>query len=194
MEKSKVKSAHIVVILDRSGSMASIKHDAIGGFNTFLAQQKAQPGKARMTLVQFDHEYEVLCDRKALSRTKKLSAETYVPRGATALLDAIGRTVGPIKPEKGEKVIVAILTDGHENSSREWTKAQINELIDAKRDEGFEFIYLGANQDAFAEAASIGINSIDTVNFQATGKGIRSAYETMANTVSDYRNSEVKGS
>ena len=150
-----------VFLLDRSGSMETCWDDTIGGFNAFLNEQKADGGT--LTLIQFDHEYHVTCERNKINDVTPLTRETYKPRGSTALLDAIGRL---IKDWKGSsKPSVVILTDGQENSSHKFTKAHIKDLIEQKTKDGWTFAYLGANQDAFAEAGSIGIAAGCTTNY-----------------------------
>ena len=151
-----------VFLLDVSGSMESCWDDTIGGFNSFLSDQKATGGT--LTLIQFDHEYRVTCELVKIDDVKPLTRETYKPRGSTALMDAIGRL---IKDWKGTSTpSVVILTDGLENSSHKFTKAHIKDLIEAKTKEGWTFAYLGANQDAFAEAGSIGIAPGCTMNYE----------------------------
>jgi uncharacterized protein YegL len=186
----------IVCIIDRSGSMYAIKDDAIGGFNTFLKTQKELPGEATLTLVQFDTEYEMVHENSPLQDVPELNDSTFSPRGMTALHDAIGRTIDTVgkrlknMPDENRpaKVIVSILTDGEENSSREFNLSTIKEMIEHQRSKySWEFIFLGANQDAFAEAGKIGINIHDTVNFAATGAGIRSAYTHTSGTIAEYR-------
>lgn len=153
-----------VFLLDVSGSMESCWDDTIGGFNSFLSDQKATGG--RLTLVQFDHEYTVTCSRTPIKDVKPLTRETYKPRGSTALLDAIGTMIKDWTARA--KPSVVILTDGLENSSKKFTKAHIKDLIEAKTKEGWTFAYLGANQDAFAEAGSIGIAPGCTMNYEGT--------------------------
>jgi Mg-chelatase subunit ChlD len=150
-----------VFILDRSGSMETCWTDTIGGFNSFLKDQKAMGGT--LTLIQFDHEYLESYKRKAIEDVEPLTTETYKPRGSTALLDAIGQTIknwdGTGHPS------IVILTDGLENASHKFTKAHVKDLIEQKTKEGWTFAYLGANQDAFAEAGSIGIAPGCTMNY-----------------------------
>lgn len=135
--------------------------DTIGGFNSFLADQKATGGT--LTLIQFDHAYQVTCERTKIDDVVPLTRETYKPRGSTALLDAIGRLIKEWKGTTNPSVV--ILTDGLENASNKFTKAHIKDLIEAKTKEGWTFAYLGANQDAFAEAGSIGIAPGSTMNY-----------------------------
>jgi hypothetical protein len=176
--------------------MDLIKTDAIGGFNHFLEEQKKLPGDAKFTLVMFDHEYMTLVDGIYIQYASPLDETTYCPRGSTALLDAIGRTVTTVgerlcktpEHERPSKVIVAILTDGMENASREYTRSKIFEMIKRQREVYYwEFIYLAANQDAISEGIKLGINIKDSYDFMPTGVGVRTAYACMANTVAGYR-------
>jgi hypothetical protein len=152
-----------VFLLDRSGSMETCWDDTIGGFNAFINDQKADGGT--LTLIQFDHEYQVTCERNEIDDVTPLTRETYKPRGSTALLDAIGRLIKDWKGSSNPSVV--ILTDGQENASHKFTKAHIKDLIEQKTKEGWTFAYLGANQDAFAEAGSIGIAPGCTMNYDA---------------------------
>jgi uncharacterized protein YegL len=183
----------IVCIVDRSGSMASIKTDAEGGFDSFIVEQKKVKGTASVTLVLFDDKYEVAYQDKDLKNVPLLN---LVPRGNTALLDAIGRTINEVgsrlastaEKDRPGKVMVCIVTDGQENASKEFTKTKIKEMIDHQRSKySWEFSYLGANQDAFAEANQIGI--VFANNFAPTGKGVRTAYAQSSSFTADYRNS-----
>jgi len=193
--------AEIVCVIDRSGSMASISQDAIGGFNTFLAEQKKVPGEATLTYVQFDTDYEVVHENKPLNDVPDIDSKTYVPRGATALLDAIGKTIesvgkrlsGLAESLRPDKVIFVILTDGEENSSHEYSKAKIKEMITHQKDVyQWGFIFLAANQDAFAEGVKLGIDIKDTSNFAATGKGVRQAYGAATASAMAYRSEGSK--
>ncbi|MFA6654109.1 MAG: vWA domain-containing protein, partial [Candidatus Delongbacteria bacterium] len=148
----------LICVLDRSGSMESVADDAIGGFNTFIEEQKKQPGTMSVTLVLFDHEYLVPFKNKDIMKVEPLNRKSYVPRGVTALLDAVGRTVNEAgselskKKEKDrpEKVIVCILTDGLENASKEFKIEQIKKLIEHQKEKySWDFVFLAANQDAF---------------------------------------------
>jgi len=179
----------IVFILDRSGSMASIKNDAIGGFNSFLEEQKKVPGEANLTLVLFDHEYNLFYNGVKLQNAKPLDNSTYVPRGTTALLDAVGRTIDDVgvrldslpEEDRPEKVIVGILTDGFENASKDYTNTRISEMIDLQQKTyNWEFLYLGANQDAFSVAQSLNIKGINTSNFVANSIGTRSCFSDVS--------------
>lgn len=188
---------HIAVVLDRSGSMSSIKTDTIGGFNEFLKGQKAVPGQATLTLAQFDHEYDVLFDMADLQSVPELTDETFVPRGATALWDAIGRTIvgegEKLKTlpegERPEKVIFVIVTDGEENSSQEYRDSSaINAKIEHQRAVyGWEFIFLGANQDAVATARRLGIQAQHSLTYVANATGVTDAYASVSRNIANYR-------
>lgn len=151
-----------VFLLDRSGSMETCWDDTIGGFNAFVNDQKKEGGS--LTLVQFDHEHLLSYTKKPIGDVEPLTRETYKPRGSTALLDAIGHA---IKESQLDNPTFVILTDGLENSSHKFTKAHIKDLIEQKTKDGWTFAYLGANQDAFSEAGSIGIAPAATLNYDA---------------------------
>jgi len=153
-----------IFLLDRSGSMETCWDDTIGGYNSFVKDQAEFGGT--MTLVQFDHEYLVTYSKTPMDKVVPLTRETYKPRGSTALLDAIGRTIKEWKEETAPTVI--ILTDGIENASHSFTKPHIKDLIELKTKDGWQFVYLGANQDAFAEAGSMGIAPTCTMNYEGT--------------------------
>ena len=176
--------SEIICIVDRSGSMSSIKEDAIGGFNTFLAGQKKVEGDANLTLVLFDHEYLLIHDAVPLGDVSDLDETTFEPRGMTAMNDAIGRTIDDVGARlaktaedlRPEKVIVAILTDGMENASKDYTKRKIAGMIEHQTNKyNWEFFFLAANMDTMKEAASLNIHAGNTVAFQATGAGIQRA-------------------
>ena len=181
----------IACIVDRSGSMDALRADAIGGFNAFLRDQQTLPGEARFSLVLFDHEYKRLYDRVPLADARPLDETTYVPRGQTALLDAIGRTLAGLAERIGaepaaahpDKVIVTILTDGLENASRDWTAPRVASLIGARRAAGWEFVFLAANQDAFAAAERVGIAREDAAGFAATGAGVRQSFDVISEQI-----------
>lgn len=153
-----------VFLLDRSGSMESCWDDTIGGFNAFVNEQKADGGT--LSLIQFDHEFLESYHAKPIDEVEPLTRETFKPRGSTALLDAIGKTIKNFRSNTIPTVI--ILTDGKENSSHHYTKSHIKDLIEERTKDGWTFVYLGANQDAFAEAGSIGIAPACTMNYDVT--------------------------
>jgi uncharacterized protein YegL len=183
---------HVAFLLDRSGSMDSIKSDTIGGFNSFINDQKEDDTKCTFTMVQFDNEYEVLHDFKDIQKVKNLTKNTYKPRGSTALLDALGNLIVTTgeklldmdENDRPEKVLFIILTDGLENASKEYTTSQIMEMIKHQEEKyNWKFVYLGANQDAIKEASKFGIDSINTLTFAYNEKGIKSSYATLSNVV-----------
>lgn len=182
----------IIVITDRSGSMGSIANDVVGGFNRFLRDQQAQPGEARMTYTQFDSVYEVVYTARDIQ-----SAEMpiFTPRGSTALFDAIGRTLNEqgerIAKEKwAELVVVCIITDGEENASREYTRQRIQEMVKHAEANGWQFLFLAANQDAFTAARDFGSAAKYAGNFQANSAGVAMAYTATSATVSAMRSGE----
>ena len=161
--------------------------DTIGGFNEFLTKQKAIPGDAKMTLVQFDNEYEKVYEAVPLKEAKPLDGKTFVPRGSTALLDAIGTTINAqgqrfdSAKDKPGKVVVAIFTDGEENSSHEFTRDQVFSLIDSQRTKwGWDFYFLGANQDAIKSAAKIGIRANQAITYDASAGGVAAAMSVLS--------------
>lgn len=182
----------ILVITDRSGSMQSIQDDVIGGYNKFIEDQKTVPGEARVTFTQFDDKYEVVYAGKPLSDAPPLSRLTFVPRGSTALQDAIGRTLN----EQGQRiaadkwadlVIVCILTDGDENASKEYTLERVKEMISHAEKNGWKFVYVAANQDAFAAAKHYGMVGAIAQNFAANAAGTQSAYASTSASVRSLR-------
>ena len=161
----------ITLVIDRSGSMQAIRHDAEGGVNAFIADQAKQPGEALLTLVQFDTDYEFI--HRGVS-VQQLPPYQLEPRGSTALLDAVGRAIldtGSRLAKMQEEdrpglVVFVIVTDGEENSRKEFAKDTIKEMITQQQDQySWQFTFLGANQDAFAEAGGLGINAAGVANF-----------------------------
>ena len=186
----------IVCIIDKSGSMGSIRTDAIGGFNSFLAEQRKLPGDAVVTLVLFDDKTTKAYEGRKIQDTEPLGETSYIPGGGTALLDAVGTTIDSVgkrladtaESSRPGKVIVAILTDGEENSSLKYTYAQITERIDRQTNVyKWEFLFLAANQDAIASAANLHIQAENAVAFNATAEGTRIVFASMASEVSERR-------
>lgn len=182
----------IICIIDRSGSMESIRSDAIGGFNRFLKDQQMLPDNAQLTMVLFDDQYELIHNGIDIQKVQPLTNQTFVPRGMTALLDAIGRTINEVSARVSdqplerhpEKVIVSILTDGQENASREFDLKTIKEMITKyTQNLHWDFIYLAANQDAFAESRQMGISAENTVMYSSDKNGIDTSYDMISNAV-----------
>lgn len=191
-----METPEIVCIIDRSGSMQEIRDDAIGSFNAFLEEQKKLGDEALVTLVLFDDQYEVIYNAAKLSKVQPFSTSTYIPRGTTALFDAIGRTIAAIDarlPEQErenskENMTIAILTDGHENASREFTREQILTLIEARsKKRGWDFIYLSADPEAFDSAHAIGIHQDNVLHFCKDSAGIKNAYMSMNRAIESKR-------
>ncbi|HWP21614.1 MAG TPA: vWA domain-containing protein [Candidatus Cryosericum sp.] len=179
----------LVFVLDRSGSMSGLESDTIGGFNAMLEKQKALSGDCVVTSVLFDDRYELLHDRIRLAGVAPLTSEAYYVRGNTALLDAIGRTIDKIggvqqhtaPDEQAEKVLFVIITDGMENSSREYRYERVREMIERQKERyGWEFLFLGANIDAISVASRFGIAPDRAVTYCPDGEGTRLNYEAVS--------------
>lgn len=183
---------HLAILVDRSGSMNSIAVEAEAALRTMLDEQFAEDGRLTVTLAEFDDRYDEVTD--FASSLDAFAAWTLAPRGMTALLDAVGNLVtatgdklaGFDEADRPGKVVVVIVTDGLENQSREWTHEAVKALIDQQTDVyGWEFVYLGANQDAFAVGQSIGVNT--TMDYTADAAGTRSVYASASAGVSRFR-------
>ena len=179
----------IIFLLDKSGSMYGSEKDTIGGFNSIIKEQKSDEVQAKVTTILFDHEYEMLYKRKDLFDVDELTEKEYQVRGSTALLDAIGRTIITMQKEISGKVLFVITTDGRENSSVEFTKTQIKNLI---TNSNWEFLYLGADIDSYGEAAGIGINQEHVANYRKTADGINEMYNSISKaTTMLYEKNEI---
>lgn len=192
------ETVHIHFLLDRSGSMGAMAPDVVGGFNTFLAGQQALPGKSRMTLVQFDSgdPFEVLTDAVPLARMRGLTQRTFQPRGGTPLWDAVGEllTRAAVRADqrrllgkRPEETVVAVFTDGEENQSTRFGAPAIRRLIDARKEEGWTFVFLGAGLDAYAEGGRIGVGVGSTQSFTPDGAGARLAFSELDHHLAVYR-------
>jgi uncharacterized protein YegL len=164
-------------LLDRSGSMESCRIETIDGFNSFVESQKQFGGT--MTLCLFDHEFETVYEKTPIEDVPQLNEETFVPRGSTALLDAMGQV---LKMNLSDDAMVIILTDGDENASVKYTSAHIKDLVDLKK---WKFIYLGANQDAVLAASNIGIRTSLGYDVTRTPEVFRALSETVSNYTQD---------
>ena len=186
----------LVFILDRSGSMAGLEKDTIGGFNAMLEKQKLEAGEAVISTVLFDNVSQVIHDRVALDAVPRLTEKEYYVRGCTALLDAVGGAIHHIanvhkyirEEDRPEKTLFVITTDGMENASRRYTYARVKEMITRqKADYGWEFLFLGANIDAAGEAARFGIDASRAADYHADAIGTRVIYEAVSEAVGDFR-------
>lgn len=190
-----MKHTEIIFVIDASGSMAHLVGDTIGGFNGFIESQKAIDGKATLTTVLFNSSWRILHNGVDLHEVKPMTTADYVAGGMTAMLDAIGETINRVQDrhdelgvEKPENVLFVITTDGEENSSRKFTKSQIEKMIKHQTNgHGWKFMFLGANMDAVKEASSIGISSDWSTNYTYTAKGVCDAYTTLSNATCSMR-------
>lgn len=181
-KKIKNEEMDIVFLLDRSGSMGGIETDTIGGYNSYIKEQKKN--NVKVTTVLFDDRYEVLHQREKINDIKELTNKEYFVRGSTALLDAIGRTINYMDEQKSKKAIFVITTDGLENSSREYNKARIKEMIEGHKE--WEFIYIGANIDSYGEGQSIGIDTRNIANYKKDKKGIKNMFNAINRVSNNY--------
>lgn len=186
----------LVFILDKSGSMAGLERDTIGGFNAMLDKQKAQAGECRITTVLFDHRYELLHDRTDIRAVRPITAREYRVGGSTALLDALGKTIHKIataqkntsEPFRAKRVMFVIITDGEENASREYAAKEVKEAIRRQKSRyGWEFIFLGANIDAVETAERFGIDAGRAANYVPDSQGTALNFRAMSETVSAFR-------
>lgn len=186
----------LVFILDRSGSMAGLEKDTIGGFNSMIEKQKKQPGECLVSTVLFDTEIDVIHDRRSLEQIQPLTDREYYARGCTALLDAVGGAIHHIgnvhkyarEEDRPEHTMFIITTDGMENASRRYNYEKVKQMIERQKEKyGWEFLFLGANIDAAAEAARFGINEDRAVNYHNDGVGTALNYEVLCETVCDFR-------
>ncbi|MBG9987757.1 VWA domain-containing protein [Aerococcaceae bacterium DSM 111176] len=190
----------VVFILDKSGSMSGLESDTIGGYNSMLNKQRSVEGECIVTTVLFDNYYELLHDRIDIRAVSDITENEYQVGGSTALIDAIGRTINKIanaqkhttETFRAESVMFVIITDGAENSSREYTTRQIKNLIEKQKEEfGWEFIFLGANIDSVETAGQFGINSDRAVDYLADSEGTKLNYEIIAEAVTTFREEGV---
>ena len=190
----------LVFILDRSGSMAGLEGDTIGGFNAMIEKQKKEPGEAYVSTILFDNVSEVLHDRVALDAVPRMTDRDYTVRGCTALIDAIGgaiKYIGNIhkyaRPEDvPEHTMFIITTDGMENASRRFSSDEVKKMIERQKSEfGWEFLFIGANIDAVQTAAQFGIGHDRAVNYHADSQGTQVLYETLCAPISAMRSNKA---
>ena len=190
------KNTELVFILDKSGSMAGLEGDTIGGFNALITKQKKEQGDARVTTVLFNHNYELLHDRISIKGIAAISENEYEVSGTTALLDAIGSTIQKIgnaqkrtsEEERAGKVMFIITTDGHENASCEYNYKKIKAMIAHQKETyNWEFVFLGANIDAVSTAEKFGIGEDFAVKYHADTEGTQLNYKVLNETVSSFR-------
>ena len=186
----------IVFILDRSGSMAGLEDDTIGGFNSMIRKQKVEDGEALVSTVLFDNYTEVIHDRVDVQKIQPMTHKDYYVRGCTALLDAVGKAIHHIgnvhkyarEEDRPEKTLFVITTDGMENASHEYSYDRVKKMIQHEQEKyGWEFIFLGANIDAAKEAARFGITEDCAVNYHADCQGTAVIYEAVSEAVCNVR-------
>jgi uncharacterized protein YegL len=185
----------ICLILDRSGSMGGREDDVIGGVNSFIAEQKKLPHPALISFVRFDSEaierFRPVADLQAC---QPLTRDEFQPRGGTPLLDAVGVTIAKLDEDwqaaQPDRAIVVIVTDGHENASREYRKARVRKMIEERQASGrWSFLYFGANVDAFAEAGELGILGANSASYTSSRRGTGSLYSSLSRNVGEMRSS-----
>ena len=190
----------MIFILDRSGSMGGLEKDTIGGFNNLIQNQKAQVGEAIVTTVLFDNHYDVIHNHLDLKEVPQLTDKEYYPRGMTALLDAVCKTILTTQKRHQslpsdsvpENTIVIITTDGHENASKQYNYHDAKTLINKQKEiYNWEFIFLGANIDSEKEASKLGIRKERATNYKADKRGVDVHYEALSKTVGNYRRNKV---
>ena len=186
----------LVFVLDRSGSMAGLESDTIGGFNAMIEKQKKEVGEVYVSTVLFDNVSEVVHDRVEIQRIEPMTHDQYYVRGCTALLDAVGGAIHHIgnvhkyarEEDRPEKTLFIITTDGMENASRRYSYTQLKAMIERQKEKyGWEFIFLGANIDAAKEAARFGIEADCAADYHADSKGTAVIYEAMSEVVCNVR-------
>lgn len=185
----------LVFILDRSGSMAGLEDDTIGGFNAMVEKQKKEEGQAVISTVLFDNVSQVVHDRVDVQLLKPMTRKEYFVRGCTALLDAVGQAIHHIsnvhkyarEEDRPEKTLFVITTDGKENASRSYDYDQVRRMIEKQKEQGWEFLFLGANIDAAAEAARFGIRQECAANYHADSLGTETLYCAVSDAISSVR-------
>lgn len=186
----------LVFILDRSGSMSGLEKDTIGGFNSMIEKQKKEADKALVSTVLFDNESMVIHDRLPLDRVPRMTEKEYFTRGCTALLDAVGGAIHHIgnihkyarKEDVPKKTMFIIITDGYENASKHYDYKKMREMIERQKEKyGWEFLFLGANIDAAAEAKRFGISADRAVNYKCDEAGTALNYEVIGEAICSVR-------
>jgi len=190
---------HVSFLIDRSGSMSGLQGDVVGGFNSFVANQRNLPGGCRLTAVQFDGQnpYEVFRDGVDIGAVLDLTVQEYQPRGSTPLFDALGNLIRSAEKRladlgTAEDQIIVVFTDGYENASRTWTREALFGLVEAKKKEGWTFVFMGANQDSYATGDGLGFDRGSTQNFRGDGMGTRTSFESVNLALADYRTSNYE--
>jgi len=207
IKKAEDETTDIICVLDRSTSIrtSGLIDKTIEGFNSFLADQKKTPGQAKLTLCLFDggmsygavegKTYEIIHDRVDIQAVPELNTDTFVPRGMTAMYDAIGSTIDAVyskwkdsASERPDKVIFLIMTDGQENSSKEYTQKTVFESIAKRKEEDkWAFLFIGANIDTMSVGGGMGVSAGNTMSYSNTDRGVNTAYLNVSASVTNFR-------
>lgn len=203
------KELDVVLVLDKSGSMKGLEKNTIDGYNTMLAKERKLSVPTEVTTVLFSSNYEILTDRQPIAQVSDMSEDTYTVRGATALYDAVGMAIDKMDAVKGihdpgHQVIFVIITDGLENYSQKYDQEQIKKKIDAAQEQGWEFVFIGANMDAEKVASDLGIKEENAATYENSEKGVQANYKAVSQMVeslartsslvgSQWKNSIVRG-
>ncbi len=187
----------LTLVVDRSGSMEPIKDDMEGGIKTLIEEQAREEGECLVTLAQFDDHYEVIADGVPASG---MAPYRLVPRGMTALLDAIGRTIAMVHAriesmdpaDRPANVLFAVITDGMENASQEWTRLQVMDSVKARTAEGWHFTFLGADQDAVQEGRGLGVDAAASLTFDKSAQGVTGAMRSTSDAYRRLRKRETQ--
>lgn len=198
--KTTPEPVQIVCILDRSGSMRALTEDTIGGYNSFLAKQRQEEGRAEVTTVLFDDKYDKIVEAVPLDKVPELTSKEYYARGMTALLDAVGRTIVDkvaamdkegICPAR-RRVLFLIMTDGKENDSKEYSRDTVKAMIEeASKDYGWNFIFMGANIDSVAEAGALGISADHAADYAHNARGVQQSFDRMSAAATEMRETGI---
>lgn len=188
---------HITMVIDKSGSMENLQKDTIGGFNSFIKDQKTQPGKATITLVQFSTDYTITYSGVDIKDAPELTEKNYVPGGGTALLDALHKAIQETKEfinsmpedEQPGRVVIVTITDGEENSSHEIKKEDLKKLVsDSESSMAWRFVFMGANIDSFSSSHSLGMTSANnSLDYSASSGGVRTSYHLLSSGMANIR-------
>ena len=191
MKKEDNRITEVVFVLDSSGSMNSLCEDTIGGFNSILSEQKEKDGRAFITTILFNGSCWYLHDHLDIQLVDSITNKQYRAAGCTALYDAIGQAISKLDGitacEKDADIMMVIITDGLENSSRQYEGGQIRKLVEARKEKGWEFLFLGANIDSFAVSEGLGIERNRTANWKADAKGVNVSYQALNMIISGFR-------
>ena len=179
-----VKSIDLIMIIDKSGSMYSLRNDTIGGFNSFLDEQRKKEIPVKVSVIMFNNQMEKKYNRADIKEIQNMTEKDYVPGGTTALLDAVGNTLSAVQSDEavnteGNKVVVVIITDGMENASTEWRYDTVKKMVTELTDKKYEFVFLGADIDAVGVAGNIGISSSNSMKFEKSSRGVKQNFKAM---------------